>query len=145
MQLTCWARAESLNPRNDGRRKYIVQETVICSNPHNSPNRDSSITRHLGYKHKFCKNFVSKKRNCLSLYFCKKITSLIVGLIRSQVFSDSCKLICGWGRKDSCFISDTGCVKTHDLLLLHDLGLLTNVGPHLLGASFVTSRIYAQF
>jgi len=36
-------------------------------------------------------------------------------------------------------MSDTGCVKKHDPLLIHDLVFLTNGGPHLLGASFVTS------
>jgi hypothetical protein len=36
-------------------------------------------------------------------------------------------------------MSDTGCVKKHDPLLLHDLGFLTNAGAHLLSASYVTS------
>ena len=81
--------AVDLQREGDGQGKYIVHETVvtICSNTHNSPNRDSHKTRHLDYIHKFCQNFVSKKRNCLSLYFCKSITTLRVGLTRmGQVF-----------------------------------------------------------
>jgi hypothetical protein len=50
-------------------------------------NLATHITRQLGYKHIFCQNVMSTK-HCLSLYFCKKVTCLSVGLLMMcQVFS----------------------------------------------------------
>jgi hypothetical protein len=50
--------------------------------PHNLSNWDSHITRHLGYKHTFCCQYVVSTKNCLSLYFYKDITCLSAGLPR---------------------------------------------------------------
>jgi hypothetical protein len=87
----------------------------------------------MGYKQTFCQHFVSKKE-IACVY-----TVVSFGLMRmGQVFSVSCKLVYGWVRTNCCFMSDTGCTKKRDPLLLHDLGFLTNALPHLLGASFVT-------
>ena len=40
------------------RQNYIVHETAIRRNPHNSSTLDSRATRHLSYKHAFCQNVV---------------------------------------------------------------------------------------
>jgi hypothetical protein len=72
-----------------GKISPMKQQFVIT---HNSSNRYCHINRHLSYKHAFCQNVVSTK-NCVSLYFCKNIRCLSVGLLRiSQVFSVSCKI-----------------------------------------------------
>ena len=85
---------------------YIAHYIVIYPNPHNSSNRGSRITRHLGYKHAFSQNVVStQKENCFSVYFLKIITFLNVGLLRiCQVLSFSCRIVCWWVTTICCFI-----------------------------------------
>jgi len=79
---------------------------TICRNPHRSSNWFYRITRHLGYKHTFCRNVVTTK-HCFSLYFLKNITCWSAGLLRIyQVYSISCKSVYRWVTKYCCFMSD---------------------------------------
>lgn len=62
-------------------------------NPHNLLNWDFHTTRWLVYKHTFCQNGMSTKKNCFFLNFHKNITCLKVGLLMiCQVFSLSCEI-----------------------------------------------------
>ena len=69
----------------------ITYEMAICHNPHNFSNWDFRITRQLRYKHTFSQNVVSTK-HWTSVYFCKNVTCLNVGLLKTgKVFFVSCK------------------------------------------------------
>jgi hypothetical protein len=51
------------------------------------------------------------QKNCLSLYFCKNITCLIVGLLRiGHVFCVSCEIVYQWVTTNCCFLSN---MQTH--------------------------------
>jgi len=54
--------------------QFVVTHTI-------RDNRNTRITRRLGYKHTFCQNFVSTKKNCLNVYFCKNLKCLSIGLL----------------------------------------------------------------
>jgi hypothetical protein len=67
-----------------------------------SSNWDSRMIKQLGYKHTFYQNVVSTKKNFLSLYFRKNVTSLSVCLLRiSQVCSAFYKTVYRWVRTNS--------------------------------------------
>jgi len=56
-------------------RIYIDRGRAICCHPHCTLGPDFRIIRQVGYKHTFCKNFVTTK-NCFSLYFGTKMKYL---------------------------------------------------------------------
>jgi hypothetical protein len=74
---------------------YMTHDTANCHNPHNSSNWDSRITWHFDYKHTFYQNVVSTK-NYLSLYYCKNITCLSVGLLRICQFFCLLQIVYQW-------------------------------------------------
>jgi hypothetical protein len=78
------------------RPQPVTYEMAICHNPHTFSNWDSCITRQLVYQHTLCQNAVSTK-HYMSLYFCKNITYLGVGLLKiGQVFLSRVQLCtCG--------------------------------------------------
>jgi hypothetical protein len=87
-------------------KSSLAHETATCHNPCNSSNWDSHITRQLGYKHTFCQ-MLGPQKYCLSLYFCKNMPYLSVGLLMNcQVITISWKTVYGWVMTNCCSMNN---------------------------------------
>jgi hypothetical protein len=87
-----WGGRPTCHPQTPPVLTHVVHEATVCCNPHNSSNWDSCFPRQFGYKHTFCQDVSTKV--CPSLYICKNITCLNIGLLRSrQVVSILCKIV----------------------------------------------------